>query len=81
MKKLAFIFIIALLFLLQANTADAQCSICTKTASQLGEKQGKGLNGGIIYLMFTPLTIAGFLGYRWWRSEKALKEGEAGENN
>ncbi|MGN6352989.1 MAG: hypothetical protein ACTHLB_06340 [Parafilimonas sp.] len=81
MKKLAFIFIIALLFLLQANTADAQCSICTKTAYQLGEKQGKGLNGGIIYLMFTPLTIAGFLGYRWWRSEKALKEGEAGENN
>ncbi|MGN6213378.1 hypothetical protein [Parafilimonas sp.] len=81
MKKLAFIFIIALLFLLQANTAGAQCSICTKTASQLGEKQGKGLNGGIIYLMFTPLTIAGFLGYRWWRSEKALKEGEAGENN
>lgn len=81
MKKLAFIFIIALLFLLQANTADAQCSICTKTASQLGEKQGKGLNGGIIYLMFTPLTIAGFLGYRWWRSEKALKEGEVGENN
>ncbi|SFP68229.1 hypothetical protein [Parafilimonas terrae] len=81
MKKLAFIFSITLLFLVQANTADAQCSICTKTASQLGEKQGKGLNGGIIYLMFTPLTIAGFLGYRWWRSEKALKDGEAEKNN
>lgn len=81
MKKLVFTFIIALVFLLQANIANAQCSICTKTASQLGEKQGKGLNGGIIYLMFTPLTIAGFLGYRWWRSEKALKDGEAGQHN
>lgn len=81
MKKLAFIFIITLLFLLQANTADAQCSICTKTASQLGEKQGKGLNGGIIYLMFTPLTIAGFLGYRWWLSEKAVKDGKNEKND
>jgi len=47
-----------------------QCSICTKTASQLGEEAGKGLNGGILYLAAAPLLIIGYIGYRWWRSEK-----------
>ncbi len=46
----------------------AQCSICSRTAQQLGEKPGKALNGGIIYLAFTPLAILGLLGYRWWKS-------------
>ena len=36
---------------------------------------------GIIYLMFTPLTIAGFLGYRWWLSEKAVKDGKNEKND
>ena len=54
--------------------ANAQCSICTKTAQQLGEKPGKGLNAGILYLALTPLTIAGFLGYKWWRKERTIKD-------
>ena len=48
--------------------ASAQCSICTKTASQLGEEAGKGLNGGILYLAAAPLLIVGYIGYRWWRN-------------
>jgi hypothetical protein len=55
----------------------AQCSICTKTASQLGVKPAKALNAGIIYLMLTPLTIAGFIGVRWWQREKQFMAGEA----
>jgi len=47
----------------------AQCSICTKTASQLGEKPAQGLNSAIVYLMFTPLVIMSFIGYRWWKRE------------
>jgi hypothetical protein len=46
----------------------AQCSICTRTAQQLGEKPAKALNAGIIYLAFMPMTIIGYIGYRWWRS-------------
>ena len=76
MKKLVLLFFIVL-FTLVSATLSAQCSICTKTASQLGEKQGKGLNGGIIYLMLTPLAIGGFIGYRWWRNEKSLIKDEA----
>lgn len=51
--------------------ADAQCSICTKTAQQLGEGPAKGLNAGILYLAFAPLAIGGYLGYRWWKSNRA----------
>ena len=51
--------------------AKAQCSICTRTAQQLGEKPAKALNKGIVYLAFTPLAIFGIIGYRWWRSEKS----------
>ena len=47
--------------------SSAQCSICTKTAQQLGEKPAKGLNAGIIYLAAAPMLIVGFIGYRWYR--------------
>jgi hypothetical protein len=50
--------------------AKAQCSVCTKTASQLGEKPAKGMNSGILYLMAAPFAIVGFIGYRWWKSNK-----------
>lgn len=47
------------------QSSEAQCSICTKTAQQLGEKPAKGLNAGIIYLASAPFLIAGYLYYRW----------------
>ena len=80
MKKLVLIYFIFFLSLLQATFLKAQSSICTKTASQLGEKQGKGLNGGIIYLMLMPFAIGGYIGYRWWKNEKVLREIEAAED-
>jgi hypothetical protein len=46
----------------------AQCSICTKTAQQLGDKPAKALNSGIIYLMMAPMAIIGFVGFRWWKN-------------
>ncbi len=50
------------------NSTWAQCAICTKTANQLGDAPARGLNYAIIYLMFTPLLIMGYLGYRWFKS-------------
>jgi hypothetical protein len=50
--------------------AEAQCSMCTKTAQQLGEKPAQGLNSGILYLMLTPFAIMGVIAYRWWKNEK-----------
>ena len=64
--------ICSILFLVAAvlvsGIAAAQCSICTKTASQLGEDAGRGLNGGILYLAAAPMLIVGYIGYRWWKN-------------
>lgn len=49
----------------------AQCAMCTKTASQLGEKPAEGMNSGIIYLMLAPLAIMGVIAYRWWKGRGA----------
>lgn len=66
MKKM--LTILALAFLLFAAVkTNAQCSVCTKTASQLGEKPAKGMNSGILYLMAAPFAIVGYIGYRWWK--------------
>jgi hypothetical protein len=66
MKQLG-LFLVILLCSVQVM---AQCSLCTKTAQQLGEGPAKGLNNGILYLALTPLLIIGILGYRWWRSNR-----------
>lgn len=63
------IFILLLLVLVWMQ-GFSQCAICTKTASTLGDKAAKGLNGGIIYLAFMPLIFMGFLAYRWYKSYK-----------
>lgn len=62
--------VIVALLLLNTGDAAAQCSICTKTASQLGEKPAKALNGAIVYLMSAPLLIIGFIGWRWWKMQQ-----------
>ena len=69
MKPL-FIFAFCVLLVAAALPANAQCSICTRTAQQLGERPAKALNKGIIMLAFTPLAIGGVIGYRWWKSER-----------
>ncbi|MCZ2223835.1 MAG: hypothetical protein LC122_09425 [Chitinophagales bacterium] len=50
----------------------AQCSVCTKTAEQLGEGPANALNNAIVYLMMIPLLIMVFIGYYWWKREKEI---------
>jgi hypothetical protein len=71
MKKGALILLLLLGFVLIHIDAASQCSICTKTAQQLGEKPAKGMNSGILYLAFAPFAIVGYIGYRWWKNNKA----------
>jgi hypothetical protein len=59
-----------ILFFILPTDLTAQCSICTKTAQQLGEKPAKALNMGIIYLGLTPFLIMGYIGYRWWKNNQ-----------
>jgi hypothetical protein len=72
MKKRVLILLFTFHFsLFTYNVSRAQCSICTKTAQQMGEKPAKALNAGIIYLAIAPLAIIGYIGYRWWKSNGA----------
>lgn len=73
--RMKYLAISVLLFLCVLQTT-AQCSICTKTAAQMGERPAAALNNAIVYLMATPLLIMGFVGYRWWKREKAILEQE-----
>jgi flagellar basal body-associated protein FliL len=71
MKKVKVILILLVIFLMISSiNGFAQCSVCTKSAQQLGEKPAKALNNAIVYLMLTPFAVAGFIGYRWWRNNK-----------
>lgn len=68
MKKLALILLFSILF--AGAKVNAQCSICTKTAQQLGDKPAKGMNSGIIYLGLVPFLVVGYIGYRWTKNMK-----------
>lgn len=75
--KMKYIFniLLVLFFVVFAyTTMQAQCSVCTKTASQLGEKPAQGMNSAILYLMMAPFAIIGFIGYRWWKGNKKFEE-------
>lgn len=71
MKKV--LAVLGLLYLVLAvSPVYSQCSICTKTAQQMGEKPAKALNSGIVYLAATPLAILAVIGVRWWKSNKDM---------
>jgi UPF0716 family protein affecting phage T7 exclusion len=69
MKRILMVFVLAFGIFL-AQEASAQCSICTKTAQQMGHKPAKGMNTGIIYLMFAPFAIMGWVGYQYLKGKR-----------
>ncbi len=75
MKKLKVIFFF-LVFLSLHEVSNAQCSMCRRVAEsgiESGEKKGRGLNTGILYLMSVPYLMGGVAGYIWWKNNKKEK--------
>jgi hypothetical protein len=72
MKKQLFLSIVGLIaiWLMTVPVASSQCSICTKTAQQLGEGPAEGMNTGILYLAFAPFAIIGYIAYRWYKANR-----------
>jgi Na+/H+ antiporter NhaC len=70
MKKIIFISF----FLVLSLYTMAQCSVCTKTSMQMGERPAEGMNTGIVYLMLMPFAIVGFLFYKWWKNNQEASE-------
>ncbi|MEO8174293.1 MAG: hypothetical protein ABI581_14460 [Sediminibacterium sp.] len=74
MRKRSIYITCFLVAIVSAQFLQAQCSICTKTASQLGEGPASALNSAILYLAGAPFAIMGYIGWRWWKNEKALNK-------
>ena len=72
-RKLGLSVLLLVIFLcIGSLKSHAQCSICTRTVQQMGERPGKAFNAGIVYLAFTPLAIVGIVGYRWWKQNRGM---------
>lgn len=70
--RLNFLLLFVCVLLFSTTSLHAQCSLCTKTAQQLGEGPASALNSAIVYLMMTPLLIMGYVGFKWWKKEKEV---------
>ena len=65
------------------NTSSAQCSLCKSSAESSlkeGNKQAKGLNTGIMYLLVMPYLLVGGIGY-WWYTQKKKEEKSLSEES
>ncbi len=73
MRKLFILLLLVFYFsFFSVENVNAQCSICAKTTQQMGDKPARGFNSGIIYLMLAPFAIIGFVGYRWWKTNRDI---------
>jgi len=72
MKKTLFLLLLSFILVIIGIPALGQCSICTRTAEQLGDEPARGLNAGILYLALTPFAIVGVIGYRWWKRNRDM---------
>lgn len=63
-----------MLIVMSGMRAAAQgCSVCTQTANQLSKNGAEGLNMGIVYLAFLPITLITVLGIVWWRNNHRVR--------
>ena len=69
-----YFFALALAISLAAS-ASAQCTMC-KSAAESNEKQNKGLNTGIVYLLAMPYVLISTVGYFWFKNRRELAEQE-----
>jgi len=74
MRKALFLLVIVLLFVSFQQELLAQCAMCKavlESNMQSGEEAvGKGINSGIMYIMFVPYILLGTIGYFMYRHFK-----------
>lgn len=70
MRKIHILFLVLLMVIAMPQMLDAQCSMCrlmAESSYQSGSEIGRGLNGGIMYIMGIPyvlLLVGGFILFR-----------------
>jgi hypothetical protein len=76
MKKYIKIVLILLVLFISFDLI-SQCPMCKMSVEsnlKNGGNVGKGLNKGILYMLFAPYFIVGSIGYVWWRNKKVAQE-------
>ena len=71
--KTIYKLLIAFVLLFPVSGVFAQCAVCAaqvQTNVKEGNNQAKGLNAGILYLMFTPYFLVGAVGVIWFKKYK-----------
>lgn len=70
MRKIHIPFLVLFMVIAMPQILDAQCSMCrlmAESSYQSGSEIGRGLNGGIMYIMGIPyvlLLVGGFILFR-----------------
>ena len=82
MKRNIVYLIVLVLFLVAFSTeVEAQCAMCKavlESNMQSGEDaKGKGINEGIIYIMFIPYIIMAVAGYFTYKHIKKINQAQA----
>jgi hypothetical protein len=68
--KTAFFLIAFGLMVISVVPAKAQCAACAATVetnTNNGGKAARGLNAGILFLMFAPYMAVGVVGFIWYK--------------
>ncbi|MEP7318518.1 MAG: Na+:solute symporter, partial [Panacibacter sp.] len=71
-------FVGVIFFLYALSYNGGSWSLATRYISSPNEREATKAAqlSGILYLMFAPLGIAGYIGYRWWQREKLVTQSE-----
>tara|TARA_B110000503_G_scaffold128300_1_gene199092 strand:- start:5336 stop:5584 length:249 start_codon:yes stop_codon:yes gene_type:complete len=80
-KPFLYLGVLVLILLIFSADAEAQCAMCKavlESNMQSGEDaMGKGINGGIIYIMFVPYIIMAVAGYFTYKHIKKSNQAQA----
>ncbi|MFT6165469.1 MAG: hypothetical protein ACJAV5_000282 [Vicingaceae bacterium] len=80
-KPFLHLSVLVLILLTFSADAEAQCAMCKavlESNMQSGEDaMGKGINGGIIYIMFVPYIIMAVAGYFTYKHIKKSNQAKA----
>ena len=78
-KKVLYTLLLLLLALASQEIMAQGCSMCkavAETSVAAGNKQGSGLNAGILYIMVFPYILIG-AGFYFWRRHRKQEEARA----
>lgn len=67
--KTKILYLLACFCLFITKNSYGQCSICTKSAAQMGEGPAQGMNSAIIYLALAPFLVILMVYWRWRKNK------------